>query len=89
VLFASYYLDNVGFTGYSAPYDPELHRWWRIRDHLGRTYWETSPDGTSWTTRYDVPNPTPVTALDVQLAVGCDSGCTASTVRFDNYNLPP
>ena len=25
------------------------HRWWRIRHGAGMIYWETSPDGQTWT----------------------------------------
>lgn len=33
------------------PYDPDLHRWLRLRESAGAVYWDSSPDGFTWTTR--------------------------------------
>ena len=41
------------------PFDPVAHRWWRIREGTGagaggtsgNLYWDTSPDGVTWTNR--------------------------------------
>lgn len=30
-------------------YDPVEHRWLRLRESNGTTYWDTSPDGVTWT----------------------------------------
>jgi hypothetical protein len=32
-------------------YSPVAHAYWRVRDTAGRVYWETSPDGVTWTTQ--------------------------------------
>jgi hypothetical protein len=37
-------------TNVSVAYNSVNHRWWRIRETAGTMYWETSPNGTSWTT---------------------------------------
>jgi hypothetical protein len=34
----------------SVAYDPDLHRWTRLREDGGAVYWEGSPDGFGWTT---------------------------------------
>ena len=31
------------------PYEPDLHRWLRIRERDGNTLWEVSADGCEWT----------------------------------------
>src|SRR5690606_13716751 len=36
--------------------DPVQHRFRRIREQSGTVYYETSPDGQSWTTRWSVSN---------------------------------
>jgi hypothetical protein len=42
----------------SLTYDPEAHRFWRLR-HSGSTFfWDTSPDGTTWTNRHSNTHPT-------------------------------
>jgi hypothetical protein len=78
-------------VGYSQTYNAVQHRWWRIRESSGNTYWETSANGTNWVTRLMVPDPLPsMTALDVELGVDCGSGCaTPAGVSFDNYNRLP
>lgn len=30
-------------------FDPVEHRFWRIREQMGHIYWDTSPDGETWT----------------------------------------
>ena len=74
----------------AVPYDAVAHRWWRIREHAGTVYWETSPDGLTWTTHVSLPDPIAVTALDVRLGIECTTACvSAPSASFDNYNLRP
>ncbi|WP_162463598.1 MULTISPECIES: hypothetical protein [unclassified Mycolicibacterium] len=35
----------------SVAFSPTAHAWWRIRKAGGTIYWDTSPDGTTWTNR--------------------------------------
>jgi hypothetical protein len=35
----------------TVTYNPALHRLWQIREDAGTIYWETSSDGSSWTTQ--------------------------------------
>ena len=37
----------------AIPYDPVAHRFWGVSEHAGRIYWETSPDGVTWTSIFD------------------------------------
>lgn len=74
----------------AIPYNAVQHRWWRIREKNGTTYWETSPNGTTWTIGAQTANPLPLDMLDVSLAAG-----TGSTVNnpgeahFDHFNFGP
>jgi hypothetical protein len=53
-LYAFYAVNGVRTTAAQLTYDPVQHAWWRIREASGTVYWDTSPDGTSWTTRGSV-----------------------------------
>jgi hypothetical protein len=41
-----------GTVQHDLAYDPEAHAHWRLRGASGLLHWETSPDGDSWTSRY-------------------------------------
>ncbi|MGW6481318.1 hypothetical protein ACWGDS_26055 [Streptomyces sp. NPDC055059] len=68
-------------------YDPVAHAWLRIRETGGALYWDTSPDGTTWTNRRTAPSPAWVgdTNLQVQLIAHRDGG-TPDYAEFDAFN---
>ena len=76
---------------FSAAYDPSAHRWWRIRESGGTTYWDTSADGISWTNRASEVNPIVVTSLVAIIGSGTYASLVLNpaTTIFDNFNLPP
>jgi hypothetical protein len=43
-------VENGQYFGFSSkvPYDPESHRWWRLRERQGMFHWEVSADGQAW-----------------------------------------
>ena len=70
----------------SVPYNPVMHRWWQLREKGGVTYWETSPDGVTWTIGHQIPTPGATTAL-ITLAAGAATANPApDLVVFDNFN---
>ena len=74
----------------AKPYDPIAHRWWRIREKNGTTYWETSANGTNWTIAAQTMNPVPVTAFDIQLVAGTGSAVmNPGEAHFDHFNIGP
>ncbi|HMY18030.1 MAG TPA: hypothetical protein PKA58_17020, partial [Polyangium sp.] len=75
----------------SIAYSPDQHRWWRIRHAANSVFWETAPDGKTWTTRLEVsPPPVPVNHLDVEIEGGTWIPQVApGEARADNLNLPP
>ncbi|WP_147320778.1 glycoside hydrolase family protein [Hymenobacter lapidiphilus] len=87
VLYAQTVSPN-GNTGESLPYDAVAHRHWRIR-HSSTTnllYWETSPDGVAWVSRFNAAPPFPVTGL-IKTFIGGYLPTTATataTAVFDN-----
>ncbi|MCI3240292.1 hypothetical protein [Streptomyces spinosisporus] len=72
------------------PYDPEAHAWFRIREDAGTLYWETAPDGETWTQRRTATTPTWAAADDnaLQLISHRDTGADTIT-EFDNVNTLP
>ncbi|HEU4457310.1 MAG TPA: hypothetical protein VFR81_29850, partial [Longimicrobium sp.] len=69
-------------------YDPARHRWLRIRERSGTTYWETSADGCEWELLHSKANPITLTAVTLEIGAGTWQG-TASpgVVVFDNFNV--
>ncbi|MFD9150573.1 hypothetical protein [Streptomyces diastaticus] len=50
-------IDYYDSTGEEIPYDPATHLWLRLREGDGTVSWDTSPDGTTWTTRRTLATP--------------------------------
>ena len=74
------------------PYNPTLHRWWRIRHdaEANLLHWETSPDGAWWKTHRSEAPPFPITSLAVLLDIWPVASIAAPVrAQFDNLNLPP
>lgn len=71
----------------AVPYDAALHRWWRIRNAHGITYWETSADGVSWTARRSAALDVDLTSAYVQLRAGhWGTESAPGSAVFDNVN---
>ncbi|MFI1535584.1 hypothetical protein [Streptomyces anandii] len=62
---------NAGTTTSTVigTYDPYNHVWWRLREAGGTIYFETAPDGWTWTTRASLNHTWP--AIAVSAAVLC------------------
>lgn len=74
---------------FSTPYNSTNHRWLRIRHDSsdGRIYFEVAPDGSSWSSVYDLVPWTPVTSGRALLFGGADGTCTLNqTTRLDNFS---
>ncbi|MFF8629691.1 chitosanase [Streptomyces werraensis] len=50
------YWDSTA-AGSELTYDATAHAWLRVREASGTLYWETSPDGTTWTVRRSLATP--------------------------------
>ncbi|MGA4989886.1 beta strand repeat-containing protein [Nonomuraea bangladeshensis] len=73
-------------TGITFPaYSPTDHRWLRIREDAGTTYWEASPDGSTWAELHSEATPITVTSTRLILQAGAWQALGAdTTVVFDN-----
>lgn len=78
-------------TSCSIPYDPVAHHFLRLRGAAGMLAWETSPDGTTWTTRAQATPPIPLDAVQLSLAAGTNGAPAAATsAAFGTFDvLPP
>lgn len=82
-------------TGYYDPasvditYNATTHKWLRISETGGNVLWDTSPDGTTWTTRRTLATPAWVTAatdtLLLDLFCHRDAG-TSDYAEYDQVN---
>lgn len=85
-------IQNVGgsLTGLAfITYDANLHRWFRIREAGGTTFWEVSANGVFWTLVHSVANP--IALSDVTLIIAADTFIslgTTKTVTFGQVAAP-
>jgi hypothetical protein len=71
-----------------VPYDPAQHRWLRIMEDDGTVYWQTPPDGETWTTLFSKAPPFAVTAVHLQFLAGAWTAVTSPGMAvFDNVNV--
>ncbi len=67
-------------------YDPDQHRYWRIREAGGTMYWELSGNRTDWIELHaESPPPIPLAHVRGIVAAGGQLA-TASTARFADVN---
>jgi hypothetical protein len=69
--------------------DLVTHRWLRIREAGGTTFWDTAPDGLTWTNRWSVANPTPLDSTYPFFISGGSTEATGTQVIIDNFNTVP
>jgi hypothetical protein len=70
-------------------YDPALHRWFRVREFDGDTFWEVSANGVFWTEIWSAASP--IALNDVTLLIATDTFLTlggAKTVIFGQVAAP-
>lgn len=80
-------VNTVATNLYSVAYNSSVHKFFRIRESGGTTYWEYSTNGTSWTTMHSEANPFEVTRLEYQFYCGFwDIDIAGTTAIFDNVN---
>lgn len=67
-------------------YNATTHKWLRIRETGGNVLWDTSPDGTTWTTRRTLATPAWVTAAVDTLAFDLFTHRDAGVVDYAEYD---
>ena len=77
-------------VGSNLTYNPAVHRYFRIRESGGTTFYDWSTDGEVWTNHTSVANPFVVTSLQLEISSGTYAAETSvTTVVFDNSNIYP
>jgi len=73
----------------ACPYDPVAHRWWRLREGQGTTWWEVSPDGERWTALFSKDNPTNLVSCVLMFGAGTTQPVVnPGFAIFDSFNTP-
>jgi hypothetical protein len=88
-LSAFYRISGTNHFAGTVTFSAAVHVWFRVRESLGTTFWETSPDGLNWSAFFSIVNQFSVTDLYV---VGVDVGtfnveATSTTVVVDDINV--
>jgi hypothetical protein len=86
VLYAQYYSGGTQHPVSNVAYNATNHKWLRMRESGGTTYWDTSPDGLTWTNFTSAGNPIVLTSVYISLGSGTYSVSGVTTARFDNLN---
>lgn len=74
----------------STTYDSATHKWFRIREASGTTFWDYSTDGISWTSFTSVLNVFAVTALFLEPSLGTyNNEASSTTAKWSSFNTPP
>ena len=75
----------------SVAFLPSEHRWWGIRHDGTRLLFETSEDGSTWSTLRDIPPPPFLEGMTIGLAAGNfgEPAAFAGSVQFDDLNREP
>ncbi len=81
-------IDGSQISSTSITYSATNHRHWRIRESGGRAYFETSPDGVTWTLRHDDATELDTDRMQVMVAAGHYVGISAQLVRWAGVNAP-
>jgi len=70
-------------------YNPTTMAYWRVRQSGGNYYWDSSPDGQTWTNRRTLAHALVLNLVGIELSVGqwAAGEPTQSTGYFDNVNL--
>lgn len=80
---------DSGFTDASAveiAYSSTTHAYLRLREDGTNVYWDTSPDGTTWTTRRTLTTPAWIPASTEQCAVELTASRDAGTTDYAEYD---
>jgi hypothetical protein len=68
-------------------YDPVAHKFLRLREDGTSVYWDTSPDGTTWTNRRTLATPAWVTSSVDTCAIDLSAHRDAGTGDYAEYDL--
>jgi hypothetical protein len=85
-LQARYLVDGVLSVLGSVAYDPQQHRWWRIRRTAPAMLWEVSAEGVTWKHFHSEPVQVWGAGLNT-IGIGIGVGFQSSQARLDNLRV--
>lgn len=71
--------------GTEITYNATTHAWWRIREASGTVFFDTAPDGVTWTNQWSSTYTLDASAMFVEVYTGVDTG-TSGTSFVANVN---
>jgi hypothetical protein len=84
---ASYWHPGYHNVGYGE-YDPNVHKYFRIRESLGTLYWEYSTNSFEWVIIYDCGTiDIPAVFDKVRARLEVETAYMVNTVIFDDFNV--
>ena len=88
VIYAQTVIDGSTTNVFSTAYSSTTHKYFKIRERFGITYWEYSTDGENWTIAYQLTTPLDITNVNMQIQIGTYAveGSTTTAI-FDNFNV--
>ncbi len=90
ILRAYKQLSSVNTILKSDTYDPNVHKYFRIRETDGTTYWEYSTNGYDWTVFISDTNSLTMSSVVVDVLCGTwQAEAATRTALFDNFNNFP
>jgi hypothetical protein len=76
--------------GTPLTYNPAVHVWWRVREAGGTVFWDTSPDGLTWTNQATAATPTWLaTGIKPVFFVESFGVAAPGEARFASFNVGP
>ena len=91
-----YAFANIGgtlATLATLAYSSSTHAWWRIREASGSVFWETSSDGSTWTTRATRATASLFPLSEMRVVFRAESygagAASPGTAKFANFNRIP
>jgi hypothetical protein len=84
------YNGSAGLNDASVAFNATNHKFWRIRESGGNIFYDTAPDGVTWTNQRTLAvNPeVNINALQAQLLGYWTGSGSPGVAIFDNFNLP-
>jgi hypothetical protein len=77
---------DEGTPYYSVAYNSTNHKYFRIREASGTTYWDFSADGSSWTNAYSKASDIDLSLVQFALFINVDTEAAGEVIVFDNVN---
>lgn len=87
-LFAQKFIAASRTNVTSFTYNSTTHKFWRISETAGTISFDTSSDGSSWTSQATLADPFTITALRVMILGSCFQAETSpGTFKWNNFNV--